>query len=432
MAKSHRDAGFTLIELLVVIAIIAILAAILFPVFAKAREKAFQSTCLNNQRQIAVALQIFAQEHEEVLPLAQAWAKDIAVDSKLFNCPTNSNLGGVGSPDYIYSGGVAGGASNALLAGMALGDIATPDKVMVTADRMVPPDPSVAAWFPEYVVCNAQATDALTKLNRQIDRRHGGGTILAYLDGHVQWVRVLNPLDLVVLLPGGQLNAPVDLGRAYNDPISFSDSAFYTKMTSLGLTILFTGSHQGFLIGNHQNAAFSNGQKITKFFRTAADGTLDPTTASNLGAEPSWWKLSGGGCKMLAATANHIRIEPGLWGSNGSYELQAMNNNGGSNVMAITIVPSVTEQTVKKFAVCAMGSNNNPCNFARVKTITYNGGPNLAPGGAGAMTSLKVDATRVNAVLGALPVLPEQTIFMEIEANYGGANGGGAFVLFEN
>ncbi|MHB9022949.1 MAG: prepilin-type N-terminal cleavage/methylation domain-containing protein, partial [Armatimonadota bacterium] len=48
--------GFTLIELLVVIAIIAILAAILFPVFAKAREKARQTTCLNNQKQIATAI----------------------------------------------------------------------------------------------------------------------------------------------------------------------------------------------------------------------------------------------------------------------------------------------------------------------------------------------------------------------------------------
>ena len=46
--------GFTLIELLVVIAIIAILAAIIFPVFAKAREKAHQTNCMNNQRQLVI------------------------------------------------------------------------------------------------------------------------------------------------------------------------------------------------------------------------------------------------------------------------------------------------------------------------------------------------------------------------------------------
>ncbi len=60
--------GFTLIELLVVIAIIAILAAILFPVFARAREKARQSSCLNNQKQIALAFQMYVQDYDEGIP----------------------------------------------------------------------------------------------------------------------------------------------------------------------------------------------------------------------------------------------------------------------------------------------------------------------------------------------------------------------------
>jgi prepilin-type N-terminal cleavage/methylation domain-containing protein/prepilin-type processing-associated H-X9-DG protein len=64
-----RRRAFTLIELLVVVAIIAILAAILFPVFAQAREKARQATCASNNRQIALAVGMYAQDHDEMLPL---------------------------------------------------------------------------------------------------------------------------------------------------------------------------------------------------------------------------------------------------------------------------------------------------------------------------------------------------------------------------
>jgi len=60
--------GFTLIELLVVIAIIAILAAILFPVFAKAREKARQTSCLSNEKQLGLGFQMYAQDYDEALP----------------------------------------------------------------------------------------------------------------------------------------------------------------------------------------------------------------------------------------------------------------------------------------------------------------------------------------------------------------------------
>ncbi len=63
-----RRRGFTLIELLVVIAIIAILAAILFPVFARAREKARQTSCLSNQKQIGLAVLMYAQDYDERFP----------------------------------------------------------------------------------------------------------------------------------------------------------------------------------------------------------------------------------------------------------------------------------------------------------------------------------------------------------------------------
>jgi len=63
--------GFTLIELLVVIAIIAILAAILFPVFAQAREKARAITCVSNEKEIGLAILMYSQDYDEYFPLAQ-------------------------------------------------------------------------------------------------------------------------------------------------------------------------------------------------------------------------------------------------------------------------------------------------------------------------------------------------------------------------
>jgi len=65
-----RRRGFTLIELLVVIAIIAILAAILFPVFAQAREKARTASCLSNTKQVGTAVQMYIQDYDEVFPMS--------------------------------------------------------------------------------------------------------------------------------------------------------------------------------------------------------------------------------------------------------------------------------------------------------------------------------------------------------------------------
>src|SRR5450759_194666 len=78
-----RKNGFTLIELLVVIAIIAILAAILFPVFAQARAKARGAACLSNIKQIALGMTMYAQDYDETFP---QWKWD------------QSWNGGIGSP----------------------------------------------------------------------------------------------------------------------------------------------------------------------------------------------------------------------------------------------------------------------------------------------------------------------------------------------
>jgi len=80
----RRVTGFTLIELLVVIAIIAILAAILFPVFARAREKARQTSCLSNVKQITLACLMYAQDYDEMLPCGRPQYLACANDSTAF------------------------------------------------------------------------------------------------------------------------------------------------------------------------------------------------------------------------------------------------------------------------------------------------------------------------------------------------------------
>jgi prepilin-type N-terminal cleavage/methylation domain-containing protein/prepilin-type processing-associated H-X9-DG protein len=110
--------AFTLIELLVVIAIIAILAAILFPVFAQAREKARQSSCLSNQKQMGLAIMQYVQDADETFPQAYYYPNDstsaggynhwsgivqpYVKNEGIFVCPSDK-LGGMAPTNFVVS-----------------------------------------------------------------------------------------------------------------------------------------------------------------------------------------------------------------------------------------------------------------------------------------------------------------------------------------
>jgi len=116
--RSRR--GFTLIELLVVIAIIAILAAILFPVFARAREKARQASCQSNLKQIGLAWLMYVQDYDETLTYlwpTPSWSSYIhradpyIKNAQLWQCPSNEPNGacacgyplGFADPNYVHA-----------------------------------------------------------------------------------------------------------------------------------------------------------------------------------------------------------------------------------------------------------------------------------------------------------------------------------------
>jgi prepilin-type N-terminal cleavage/methylation domain-containing protein len=166
MRQSHSSRGFTLIELLVVIAIIAILAAILFPVFARAREKARQNTCMNNQRQIAIAMQMYVQDNDQtVFPdaVSRPWSAYLAAynEPSIYDCPTKTGRGTNNAPEYGF---------NAYLYGKAGTSLPDPTGTLLTTDL------ATSAMNGNYSFSDFEA---------QIDSRHSESVVLSCMDGHV-------------------------------------------------------------------------------------------------------------------------------------------------------------------------------------------------------------------------------------------------------
>ena len=189
-----KKSGFTLIELLVVIAIIAILAAILFPVFAKAREKARQSSCLSNHKQLVLGFLQYAQDYDETFPQGGALTGDTATwpngttganywpcrifpyvkNSQVFNCPSASTPWD-GSPSTTIPMGLNTTSGGPQLA--RLGTIVKPAETALVGDTEGTASYAfMSTWY--------AGTSP-----RGLSPRHNEGGNMGFVDGHCKWVK---------------------------------------------------------------------------------------------------------------------------------------------------------------------------------------------------------------------------------------------------
>lgn len=179
--------GFTLIELLVVIAIIAILAAILFPVFARAREKARQTSCLSNLKQLGLAILSYTQDYDECMPLApdagaqaSSWWQNSLVpyikNEQIYVCPSDKTLSlGYG---YNYRHLRTSGSTGA---GISIAKIDRPSERYVMMDGRARCVYCVFCWpNPE--------NEGPYGDNWYIRPRHNDGANVNFADGHAKWL----------------------------------------------------------------------------------------------------------------------------------------------------------------------------------------------------------------------------------------------------
>jgi len=194
MTRKTSAKGFTLIELLVVIAIIAILASILFPVFARAREKARQATCASDLKQIGLAAHMYAQDYDGVLfwirnpenpgagprwwEATEALAPYVSGSSTpkiaFDGCPSNQNQYG----DYFANGHIIGYSTNA--PAKCIDEIQYPSQKIIIAEA------HTSWWSDVFWYYNLDST---THASNWLETPHNGGLNLLWADGHVSWKR---------------------------------------------------------------------------------------------------------------------------------------------------------------------------------------------------------------------------------------------------
>jgi prepilin-type N-terminal cleavage/methylation domain-containing protein/prepilin-type processing-associated H-X9-DG protein len=190
--------GFTLIELLVVIAIIAILAAILFPVFARAREKARQTSCMSNVKQLCLGMLMYAQDYDDHLtrcregsgaawqwPLTTCWPwwaeiQPYIKNTQMLNCPSYA---GQGSYNATGEFGGLGYGLNLWIAqqspGISMGSIAKPAETALLMDI----NNDIVCWLPSTLDGNGNPC------NGNAPSRHNGGLNIGWCDGHAKWMQ---------------------------------------------------------------------------------------------------------------------------------------------------------------------------------------------------------------------------------------------------
>jgi prepilin-type N-terminal cleavage/methylation domain-containing protein/prepilin-type processing-associated H-X9-DG protein len=197
-----RRHGFTLIELLVVIAIIAILAAILFPVFARAREKARQSSCLSNNKQLGLACLMYVQDYDEAFPASswghQSWeflfapyvsgkpANFTKSAGSIYCCPsTKATLQYYSKPANIDPEPAASWG----LVKDASGEY--PYYATYAINEHVPDEwPNLAAWEDpagSFLFMEDSDSDIEGDECDELLIAHNGGFNITYIDGHAKW-----------------------------------------------------------------------------------------------------------------------------------------------------------------------------------------------------------------------------------------------------
>jgi prepilin-type N-terminal cleavage/methylation domain-containing protein/prepilin-type processing-associated H-X9-DG protein len=225
-----RRKAFTLIELLVVIAIIAILAAILFPVFAQAREKARQASCLSNQKQMGNAVMMYVQDYDETMvcyvnSTSNYWS--MALEPyvklrKLWYCPSFPSNGGTvttNSSTYGVNRWHVISSINGSPAPLSLATFTRPADVMLMADSQSSPlvrqtdsaCPGFQAGFLQVYCPQTGGPHTTTQCatimkTAGVDARHSQGATVLFVDGHAKWLRgeVITRLETAA-------NHPLDL-----------------------------------------------------------------------------------------------------------------------------------------------------------------------------------------------------------------------------